>query len=142
MKEELWVTVEEFLSLFSVDTKRAGARDFIDLTEMYSVQLLFPELEVSKRLIVKMLLSKKGISPLIFWSRMKRYLLPILSADSETLAARGCPLAAVRTCPDLVEVLAVATAGHIESEHREKYRDVAVYVKKMIEEQLSKKMDR
>lgn len=129
--DDVYVTVEEFLEIFSVDPNTAGARDFVALVEFYSVQLLFPELEVNKRLLVKMMLKKQKISPLVFWSRMKRALLPILSADCETLRALGCPLPDSRTCPDLVDSLAHALAGHVEEQHRERYREVAQYVQRM-----------
>ncbi len=130
-QESIWLTVEDFLRLFSVDCDRAGARDFLDITQMWSIQLLFPELEVTRRALVRMVLRKKKISPLVYWSRMKRDLLPVLSAESDTLELLGCPLPVERTCPDLMDALARATAGHVEPEHREKYRDVAEYVKRL-----------
>lgn len=138
-QEELWLTADDFLRLFSVDCERAGARDFLDIVQMWSIQLLFPELEVNRRSLVRMVLRKKGISPMVYWSRMKRDLLPVLSAESDTLECLGLPLPVERTCPDLVDALARATAGHIEAEHREKYRDVATYIQRLCIESERKK---
>lgn len=130
MNKELWLTARQLLELFSVDPERAGATDFIALAECYSVALLFPELGVTKRLLVKRLLRDHRLSPLVFWSRMKRDLLPILSADSELLDSLGLPLERERTCPDLVEAVAAALSVEMAS-HPEDFREIAERVRSL-----------
>ena len=126
-----WTDVKGFLELFSVDIERNGAKDFIDLTELLGLMYAFPEYQVNDHLLVQTYLKQKKLSPMVFWGRIKRDILPILSADDETLNALGCPLPETRNSAELMRCLARALADNINEQGREGLRTVALNVKDM-----------
>ncbi len=126
-----WMTTKEFLELFSVDVERNGAKNFIDITELMGLMYAFPEYGVNDHLLCRSYLRQLKLSPLVFWGRIKRDIVSILSADSDVLEALGCPLPETRTSADLMRVLARALADDIEEQGREKFREIALQVKDM-----------
>lgn len=127
----VFVSARELLEMYGVDCKRTGADDFIAMAELLSLMLLYPEFEVNGHLLVRTYMSQKRLSPLVFWSRMKRDVMPILSADDDTLEALGIPLPKSRTCYDLIKAVAAALADCSFEQGREKYRDTAEKVRDM-----------
>ena len=123
-----YCSAENLLEMFSVDCKRKGAQDFIELAELLGLCLAFPEYEVNDHLLVRTLLSQKKLSPLVYWGRMKRDLLPILTADSDVLDNLGCALPESRTSAELARVVGRALADNMLDEGREKYRVIALQV--------------
>lgn len=108
-----YISVKDFLELFSVDCSRGGAKDFIDLTELYALCLAFPEYEVSFGALLRRFLKERKLSPLVFWSRIKRDVKEILEADDDTLDALGVELPPERNGADLSKALAAALSDVI-----------------------------
>lgn len=123
-----YVSVRDFLELFSVDCSRGGAEDFISLTELYSLCLAFPEYQVSFGALVKRTLKEKKLSPLVYWSRIKRDVREILEADDETLDCLGVELPRDRNAADLSKALAAALADVMLAGDLEPYRAIAIGV--------------
>lgn len=119
-------TAEEFVGLFSLDASKPGVRDFCVLADLISMMLRFPQYRVSVSDLARLAMSEQRLSPLVYWSRMKRALKPVFDA-SDSLAALGvhvygealsCPLLAhgvgeamsSTVTPDLCADLAAETA--------------------------------
>ena len=131
----VFISAEELLEMYGIDSQRAGSQDFVTLSELLALCMAFPEYQVNGHLLVKTLLRQKRISPLVFWSRMKRDLMPILSADDETLDALGIPLPKSRTCYDLIKAVAAAICDYISAGDLEKYDGVMLKVLQMCREE-------
>lgn len=123
---EYFLSTKEFLEMFSVDCSRKGAEDFINLTELYSLALVFPEYQISFGLLVKTLLRERKISPLVFWSRIKRDLYDVLTADDDTLEAMGLEVSYNRNGADMSKTIAVHLADAMLQGDIERYRPICI----------------
>ena len=122
---EHWKSAKELLELFDVDCSRNGAQNFVELAELLGLMMAFPELGVNDHLLTRSYLRTLRMSPLVFWSRMKRDLAPILEAEDITLDALGVPPVYSRTCPALVGAVAAALADGVNQKGREHFREIA-----------------
>lgn len=69
---EHWKSAQDLLELFDVDCSRNGAQNFVELAELLGLMMAFPELGVNDHLLTRSYLRTLRMSPLVFWSRMKR----------------------------------------------------------------------
>lgn len=125
--ERYWVSPDELLELYSVDTSRPGAQHFIELVSLLSLAASFPEYKITQHDVVLWYLKTEKISPLVFWSQMKRDLKMILEADDDTLAALAIPYLEKRTCPALVDAVVHSISECVVNREteREKFRPYA-----------------
>lgn len=79
----------ELLELFSIDANTSGAEDFMAFVELTAHVMAFPDLGVTPRAVASALMGERKLSPLVFWSRIKRHCRPLYEADKETLCALG-----------------------------------------------------
>ena len=98
---------EELCSLFEINTAKPGAEDFICLCDLYALMSRYGEqYHITVSDMAVMLMQQRGLSPMVFWSRMKRAIRPLIEADASTLRALGVPSGLVReghavTCAEL-----------------------------------------
>ncbi len=85
--EAAFTTAGEFLDLFGVDRSKRGAKDFESLVYRGAVMERYPELHVNTYQVAMYDMSAGHISPLVYWSNMRRAIAPALQADRATLEA-------------------------------------------------------
>ena len=121
---EIWGNAEQLLELFCVDCSKNGAIDFIGLAEIGGELLQFPEYGCSFYDVAVALMRQHKLSPLVFWSRIKRHCAALMNADKSTLEALGLKLKGDK--PTAYEVTAavaaaIAARGGGSSEYAAKY---------------------
>ena len=77
------------LEMFSIDTKSNGAKDFCLFVELTAAILNYPQYKVGPHDVARAMMRESGLSPLVFWSRIKRACKPLFDADVSTLRALG-----------------------------------------------------
>ena len=83
---------EDLLNLFEIDTRKPGAQDFLCLCDMYALMSRYTTTYgVTVADLARMLMNQRRLSPMVFWSRMKRAIRPLISAEQSTLTALGVP---------------------------------------------------
>lgn len=92
MFSEHWGTGGELLSLFGIDPQLRGAADMVALIEIGGELLQFPDLKVGVYAVAVELMRLQQLSPLVFWSRIKRQCAALMEAEADTLAALGLHL--------------------------------------------------
>jgi hypothetical protein len=122
---EHWRSARGLLELYSIDVSKSGAKYFIELAELLSLLNLFPEYGITSNQVFTEYLREEKISPLVFWSNMKRCIKPLLDADDECLNALGIPEPGKRTCPAMVISVAAALSDGMDKYGRDKFADVA-----------------
>lgn len=128
---------EELLSLFEIDPKKPGAQDFLCLCDMYAIMCRFEQYRVTVADLAAVLMRQRKLSPLVFWSRMRRAVRPLIEADAETLRALGIPCGYraddhTRTCPELAAEIG-ETVGHgfeIDADAAQVAADIAAACRK------------
>lgn len=98
---------EDLLALFEIDAAKPGAEDFCVCTELYGLMSRFPQYRVTVADLAKLRMKERGVSPLVFWSRMKKAIKPLLDTDAETFRALGVPcgwdsMGHKKTCPEII----------------------------------------
>lgn len=106
---EYFKTASEFLELFSVEPDRGGAADFRDLAELLALMMHYHSHGVTVAMLARRMMQQAGMSPKVYWSRMKTALSPIFKEDPATLRAMGLPVGGglKLTCPYLAECVAL-----------------------------------
>lgn len=83
---------EDLLNLFEIDTRKPGAQDFLCLCDLYALMSRYTATyDVTVADLARVLMHQRRLSPLVFWSRMKRAIRPLISAEQSTLTALGVP---------------------------------------------------
>ena len=83
---------EDLLALFEIDQKKPGAQDFLCLCDLYALMSRYSTTyAVTVADLARLLMQQRGLSPLLFWSRMKRAIRPLICAEQSTLTALGVP---------------------------------------------------
>ena len=105
----------DLCELFGIDTKKPGAEDFICIADMVALMLRYDSYRCTVADLAGLRMSNRGLSPKVFWSRMKRTLRPLIEAEAETLKALGIPAPGEpgRTCPHLAHQVGEALASTI-----------------------------
>ena len=132
---EYFRTADEFLELFSIDPEQGGAADFVDLAELLSLMLHYHSYGVTVARLARRMMQRAGLSPRVYWSRMKTALKPIFQTDPATLRAMGLPVGGglTLTCPYLAECVALVTEQFIP--HTPKTASMAETVAREVNEQ-------
>lgn len=111
---------EELLQLFEIDTNKPGAQDFLCLCDLYALMSRYQEqYRVTVSDMAALLMQQRKLSPLVFWSRMKRAIRPLIEADATTLRALGVPYGRVSeehrvTCAELAGRIGSYCGGFME----------------------------
>lgn len=110
---------EELLSLFEIDAEKPGAEDFYVLADLYGLMSRFPQYRVTVADLAKLRMKERKMSPLVFWSRMKKAIKPLLDTDAETFRALGVPcgwdsMGHHKTCPELIGAIGAYTGTMID----------------------------
>lgn len=83
---------EDLLNLFEIDTRKPGAQDFLCLCDLYALMSRYSSTyDVTVADLARVLMQQRRLSPLVFWSRMKRAIRPLSCAEQSTLTALGVP---------------------------------------------------
>lgn len=110
--EQIYSTCAECLALFSIDPDTPAMQDFCALVDTAALFAAYPQYHVSFGDVVYFALVQRRLSPVVYWSRQKRQLMPLLGADAETLRALGLGrVCERRTVPILARALAEQLAG-------------------------------
>lgn len=105
--EQIYSTCQECLALFSIDPDTPAMQDFSALVDTAALCAAYPQYHISFGDVVYFSLVQRRYSPVVFWARQKRQLMPLLGADAETLQALGLGrVAERRTVPILARALA------------------------------------
>lgn len=111
---QFFYTADGFVELFSIDPKNNGARDFCTLADLVSLMLHFPQYNVSVSDLARIAMAEQRISPLVYWSRMKRALEPVFDA-ADSLPSLGVSVAGeTLTCPLLAHAVGVAMSSTLK----------------------------
>ena len=98
---------EDLLSLFEVDLGKPGTQDFLCLCDLYALMSRYADTyDVTVSDLARVLMKQRRLSPLVFWSRMKRAIRPLIETEQSTLTALGVPGGLTReghapTCAEL-----------------------------------------
>lgn len=106
---EVFTTADEFIALFEIDPRRAGARDFTALCEFGAMFQHYPQYKVTIASLAQYAQRSQRLSPLVYWSRMKHDLRPVIEASASTLKAlglAGAPTDRDLTCPEIARMVA------------------------------------
>lgn len=106
-----WKNCAELLALFGIDAREKWAARFVDLVEVGALLLHFERGTVSA--LERGYMKELHLSPLVYWSQMKRAIRPLLAAGGDTLRALGVP---VRGDPMTAHELAAALAFVLKEE--------------------------
>lgn len=83
---------EDLLALFEIDPRKPGAQDFLCLCDLYALMSRYASTyDVTVSDLARVLMQQRRLSPLVFWSRMKRAIRPLICAEQSTLTALGVP---------------------------------------------------
>ena len=115
---------EELLQLFEIDTNSPGAEDFYVLADLYALMSRFPQYRVSVADLARLRMQERKLSPLVFWSRMKRAIKPLVEAEAETLRALGVPcgwdsMSHKQTCPELIGSIGAYSSTMIDERNED-----------------------
>ena len=112
---EYFRTAQEFIELFDIDPEQGGAHAFIELSEYLSLMMHFHTYGVTVSKLSRAMMQRAGMSPKVYWSRMKTALMPIFKTDPATLRAMGLPVGGglTLTCPYLAECVALVTEHYV-----------------------------
>ena len=109
-----WENCGELLSLFSIQRSK-WAELFIDLVESGAVVLRFTGYDLGD--LERQMMRELHLSPLVFWSNIKRAVRPLLDAGPATLQALGLPVGSgLMTGHDLALSIATVLAGELGEE--------------------------
>lgn len=104
--EQIYSNCEEFLALFSIDPDTPAMQDFCSLVDTTALFAAYPQYHISYGDVVYFSMVQRRYSPVVYWSRQKRQLMPLLGADDETLRALGLGhVCERRTVPILARAL-------------------------------------
>lgn len=124
----LWRVPDELCELFSIDPSEPGADSFCQVVTLAAPLLQFPGFGLGVFDVNRAVLRDLGWSPLVFWSRMKRGIAPLLSADRGALEALGLRGLTVKpTAFEMVKAAAEAMAS-LELFTEDEAREVAAAV--------------
>lgn len=113
-----WKDCKGLLDLFSVPDS-VGAERFIDLVELGALLIRF-KLPYRMANLERQMMRELSVSPLLYWSAMKRSVRPLLAAGGDTLRALGVPVEGEpATCHDLAAAVAAAVAEDLGEENRD-----------------------
>lgn len=82
----------ELLEIFDIDTELNGAQDFATFVNLSAHVMAHPDLRIRPRDVAAAIMGQAQLSPMIFWSRIKRHCRPLYEAAPETLVALGLSL--------------------------------------------------
>lgn len=119
MQERVWVSAEDLLMLFCVDPSTPGAADFCRLVREAALLLQFPELQSGTWAVATSVMRQRHWSPMVYWSRQKRVLKPLLEAEASTLEALGLKLGDKHTVYALAHAAASCIAARGEGDYAE-----------------------
>ena len=119
MSVQLWELPEDLLMLYEIDPSAPGARDFCDLVSLSAEVLRFPELGCGTWAVAKQFIRERRWSPLVYWSRIKKAVRPLLEAAPDTLAALGLTIDGDKqmTAYALAHAVAVSIAQRYEGDY-------------------------
>ena len=110
----------ELLDLYGIDQSKPGAQDFVVLADLYGLMSRYQDqYPCTVADLARLLMKNRKLSPMVFWSRMKRAIKPLMEADVDTLRALGIPYGLVRenherTCPELIAQVGAYCGAFIE----------------------------
>lgn len=124
----LWKNCAELLAIFGIENNPWVER-FVDLVEtaallrhFYGKDYLGP--------LERQTMRELRLSPLVFWSNLKRAVRPMLSAGSETLRALGVPVVGEPvTAGALIGALAYVLALQVKDTDE----DIALQLRELLE---------
>lgn len=96
---------EAFLELWGIDPQEKWAARFCALVRLTALVRAYGS-EDPARAATRLVMAQAAVSPVIFWSRIKSTLAPVLAADAATLAAFGLTIYA-HTAPALALALSL-----------------------------------
>lgn len=126
-----WRSCADLLDLFAVPDSE-GRRRFEDLCDMGALLRRFADwwkLGDLERCMMK----EERLSPLLYWSCIKRAVRPLLSAGGDTLRALGVP---VEGEPATAHALALAVVAVLAEDLTEADRETAAPIQLRLEEVL------
>jgi len=126
---------EELLELFGIDTSKPGAEDFYVMADLYGLMSRFPQYRVTVADLARLRMQERKMSPMVFWSRMKRAIKPLVEAEAETLRALGVPcgwdsMTHKQTCPELIGSIGAYSSQGID-EHDSTNAATAAHIARM-----------
>lgn len=122
----------DVLDLFSVPSS-GGREDFERLCDCTALMILFPQYGYSLADVAALGRRQRKLSPVVYWSRMKRVIAPLLEADAATLHALGLLSAASAPVPDTVPAMAAMIAAALADGWRSDRRDYAASARALAE---------
>lgn len=84
-----WSNPVELMELFGIDTSKQGAKDFDTLCMLVQLFRTHKDENIYFQDVVSAMCRENNISELVFWSRIKRTIRPLLDADNRVLQALG-----------------------------------------------------
>ena len=87
MSDIVFSTPAEFLALFGVDAEKRGGADFCCLVGRLVLLRSFPPVKCSGYSAAVFEMSVRHVSPLVYWSNMRRALAPVFDSGREALGA-------------------------------------------------------
>lgn len=110
----------ELLEMFDIDTEKNGAQDFCTLVELSALFEVHKAYRITYHKVVKSLLREQRISPMVFWSRMKRQCTPLLQVTADTWQALGVDFGYV---PANMSDIALGVSRALAQAERARYLD-------------------
>lgn len=84
-----WSGPDELLELFGIDPERRWAGVWAGMVVTLAAGMVHPDYGIDIELICRAWLRDEKVSPVVFWSQIKRELAPLLAADLDTLESLG-----------------------------------------------------
>lgn len=111
-------TAQDFLALWEIDLDSQGAQDFQALAEVGALMMHYYQYRVTISKLARLAMHQQGLSPKVYWSRMKAAIRPIFDADPATLRALGVMVGGdlTTTCPILAEAVAEVLEPLVKSD--------------------------
>ena len=122
----------DVLDLFSVPAS-GGREDFEKLCDSTALVILFPRYGYGLSDVAALGRRQRKLSPVVYWSRMKRAIAPLLAADAATLHALGLLSAAAAPVPDTVPGMAAMIAAALAARWRPDLGDYAASARALAE---------
>lgn len=127
-----WRTADDLCALFDVDPAGPGVDDWIDLVTLGLPLAAFPDEGYCLTDVVRGLLKTRKWSPMLFWSRMKRGLRPMLDASPDTWEALGVVVAPGFNALRLAEAVIIAQlTGHLVPATLVEAREIVAMLQEM-----------
>lgn len=128
----IFKSCSDVLDLFSVPTS-GGREDFEKLCDSTALLILFPRYGYSLADVAALGRRQRKLSPVVYWSRMKRAIAPLLAAESATLHALGLLSADSAPVPDTVPGMAALIAAALAAGWRSERRGYAASAQALAE---------